>query len=395
MNSIQLKPGRERPLRRRHPWIFSGALQSVRGEPAPGEIVEVVSSSGEWLAFAAYSPVSQIRARVISWTREARPDADLIRARIIAAIKAREPFQAAFHSNAWREVFSESDGLPGLIIDRYDDVRVVQLHTAWAESIRDLLVDVLAGQQDSRLIYERSDLDVRQLEGLEPRTGVLRGEDSGPPVEIYEGNLRYFVDYHAGHKTGFYLDQKENRAWLGQMNPGSAVLDAFSYTGAFGIISLAAGAEHVTAIDSSGPALEMAAGNLRLNGFELDHFTPLEDDVFSALRGLRDRRAAFDLIVLDPPKFAATTSQVGRASRAYKDINLLALKLLRPGGLLATFSCSGGVSTDLFQKIVADAALDAGVQASIVHYFHQAADHPVELAFPESQYLKGFLVRVD
>jgi 23S rRNA (cytosine1962-C5)-methyltransferase len=394
MNSIQLKPGRERPLRRRHPWIFSGAIQTVRGDPGLGEIVEVVSSSGEWLAFAAYSPVSQIRARVLGWDRDVHVGADLIRKRILAAIKARESLQNAYPSNAWREVFSESDGLPGLIIDRYDDVRVVQLHTAWAETIRDLLVDVLVDQPGSRLIYERSDLDVRQLEGLEPRTEALFGEDGGQVVEIYEGKLRYFVDYHAGHKTGFYLDQKENRAWLEQLDPGPEVLDAFSYTGAFSMVSLAAGAEHVTAIDSSGPALETAESNLRLNGYETDRFTPVEDDVFSALRGLRDRGEAFNTIFLDPPKFAATTSQVGRASRAYKDINLLALKLLRPGGFLATFSCSGGVSAELFQKIVADAALDAGVQASIVHWFHQGADHPVGLAFPESQYLKGFLLQV-
>jgi len=391
--SVRLKPGRDRPLRRKHPWIFSGAIESVAGEPGPGSIIEIVSADGEWLAYAAYSPHSQIRGRVLSWDRQSTPDEDFLQSRITEAIQARSAWLGSSRSNAWREVFSESDGLPGLIVDRYADIRVIQLHTVWADTMRDPIVRVLAGSGDCSAIYERSDLDVRRLEGLESQSGLLWGDYGGSPVEITEGSLRYLVDIESGHKTGFYLDQKENRAWLGRFGVAGDVLDAFSFTGAFSIVALAAGARHVTAIDSSGPALEMAAGHVRLNGVDPDRFEAIEDDVFSALRGLRDRRAAFDLIILDPPKFAATTSQVGRASRAYKDINMLALKLLKPGGYLATFSCSGGVGSELFQKIVADAAVDAGVQASILHHFHQAADHPVRLSFPESQYLKGFFLQ--
>ncbi|MFN2275307.1 MAG: class I SAM-dependent rRNA methyltransferase [Anaerolineales bacterium] len=394
MSVLRLKPGRERPLQRKHPWIFSGAVQSIDGQPGSGEIVEVLSSAGDWLGYAAYSPSSQIRGRVISWDSNVPVDSDLIHTRILQAIEHRHQWLKAARSNAVREVFSESDGLPGLIVDRYDEVRVVQLHTAWADSVRDVILDTLVQTGDVSLVYERSDADVRKLEGLDLRAGVMWGESKDSPVEITEGALRFAVDIQSGHKTGFYLDQKENRLWLGSTSLTGEVLDAFAYTGAFSMVCLAAGAEHVTAIDSSHPALQRAAEHARLNGFDPDRLDTIEDDVFHALRNLRDRMASFNLIVLDPPKFAATTAQVGRASRAYKDINLLALKLLKPGGLLCTFSCSGGVSGELFQKIVADAALDAGVQASIVHHFHQASDHPVPLAFPESEYLKGFLVRV-
>ena len=394
MTSIRLKPGRERPLKRRHPWIFSGAIESVAGDPAAASIVDVFSSHGEWFAHAAYSPHSQIRARVLSWDRDQEVGSEFIHARIDQAFKKRLPWRHLGTSNAWREVFSESDGLPGLIVDRYDDVLVVQFHTAWADSERDTVVQALSEHGDCRLIYERSEAQVRQLEGLETRSGVLWGEVESAPIEIFEGELRYLVDIQSGHKTGFYLDQKENRSWLRGVVPAGEVLDAFAYTGAFSMVCLKAGAERVTAIDSSHSSLEMALKNLELNHLQRDRFDVVEEDVFHALRGLRDRAAAFDLIVLDPPKFAATTAQVGRASRAYKDINLLALKLLKPGGMLATFSCSGGVSGELFQKIVADAALDAGVQAGILHHFHQSRDHPVQLAFPESEYLKGFLLQV-
>jgi 23S rRNA (cytosine1962-C5)-methyltransferase len=395
MASIRLKAGRERPLKRRHPWIFSGAIESVHGDPAAAESVDVFSSQGEWFATAAYSPHSQIRGRVLSWDRDQEIGPEFIRARIDQALRNRVPWQKLGESNAWREVFSESDGMPGLIVDRYDDVRVVQFHTAWADSERDTIVQALSERGDCRLIYERSEAEVRQLEGLESRSGVLWGEYESNPIEIFEGDLRYLVDIQSGHKTGFYLDQKENRAWLRRMVSAGSVLDAFAYTGSFSLVCLKAGAEHVTAIDSSRSALEMAQKNLDLNRLEPDRFDVLEEDVFTALRGFRDRGASFDLIILDPPKFAATAAQVGRASRAYKDINLLAMKLLKPGGTLATFSCSGGVSGELFQKIVADSALDAGVQAAIRHHFHQACDHPVQLAFPESQYLKGFLVQAD
>jgi len=389
---IVLKRGRERSLKRRHPWIFSGAIERVQGEPASGDTVAVRSADGQVLALAAWSPASQIRARAWSFDPKASIDAGFFRERIGEALAFRKALPAAGHTNALRLVHGEADGLPGVIVDRYADVLVAQFLSAGAERWRNEILDALAQANGCEAIYERSDADVRSLEGLEPRAGFARGNRDARRCPIVEYGLSFRVDVEGGQKTGFFLDQRENRQRVRALAAGREVLDGFAYTGGFSIAALAGGAKRVLAIESSQPALEVARDNVAANPLEAARVEFVQANVFAHLRELRDRGAAFDLIVLDPPKFAPTAAQVKNAARAYKDINLLALKLLRPGGLLATFSCSGGVSAELFQSIVAGAAVDAGVEAKILERFGAAADHPVALNFPEGEYLKGLLV---
>jgi 23S rRNA (cytosine1962-C5)-methyltransferase len=396
MKSIRLHPGREKPLIRKHPWIFASAIREIHGQPELGDVVEVVSNEGQWLALAAYSPHSKIRARIWSWDPSEEVGADLIGKRIDAAIERRARFFALENKSAFREFFAESDGIPGLIIDRYNDVRVLQILSAGTEYWRDEILQHLISRGDCSSIYERSDVDVRRLEGLEERTGHLWGEEPTQLIQIEDGKQKLAVDVRKGHKTGFYLDQSENRASFSKMiNAGDSVLDCFSYTGAFSVAGLKSGAENALLIDSSGASLEIAKHNFDLNGMSDDQWEAIQGDAFEVLRKLRDQNRKFDIVVLDPPKFAATPSHIQRASRGYKDINMLGIKLLHPGGLLFTFSCSGGVSPELFQKIVADAALDAGRQAAVVKWLGQPADHPVALEFPEGRYLKGLVCRVE
>ena len=391
MNGLVLKPGREKSLRRRHPWIFSGAIAQVRGEPESGETVEVHSSAGERLALAAYSPHSQIRARVWAWD-DVTIDAGFFARRIEDAAAARKALRIEEAGDAMRVVHGESDGLPGVIADRYGETVVMQILSAGPERWREAITDALSALPGVMRVWERSDADVRELEGLKPRSGLVRGSPLAGALVIQEHGLRFKVEIDAGHKTGFYLDQRENRLRLRKLASGKDVLDCFSYTGGFALNALCGGAKSLLAIDSSALALDTARENARLNA--LPDAQWLEADVFKSLRLLRDQGRAFDLIVLDPPKFAPTAAHAERASRAYKDINLLAFKMLRPGGFLMTFSCSGGVSPELFQKIMAGAALDAEVDARIETWLHAAPDHPVALNFPESEYLKGLLCRV-
>jgi 23S rRNA (cytosine1962-C5)-methyltransferase len=390
MASLVLKPGREKSLLRRHPWIFSGAVERVQGEPEPGGTVELLSSDGRFLARGAYSPASQIRARVWTFDPDQQVDPDFLRDRVRDAIRARQAWYPASDTQSLRLIHAESDGLPGLIVDRYGGNLVIQVLTAGAEFWRDALADILLAESGLQDIFERSDAEVRSLEGLGPRVGSLRGNPE-TSLTIEEYGSRFTVDLARGHKTGFYLDQRENRRRLRELAQGRDVLDCFCYTGGFTVNALAGGAKSVLAVDSSAEALAAAGPNLALNGLPFEKATFLEGDVFQVLRRLRDEARLFDLVVLDPPKFAATAAQAERAARGYKDINLLAFKLLRPGGLLATFSCSGGVDADLFQKIVAGAALDAGAEAQIVEHLSQAPDHPVSLSFPEGAYLKGLV----
>ncbi len=387
-----LQAGRESSLQRRHPWIFSGAVARLEGEVAPGATVDVYTASGKWLARAACSPASQIRARVWTFDAGEAVDAAFFRRRLRAAMAARGALLPAADAarSAVRLVHAESDGLPGFIVDRYADTLVVQFLTAGAEYWRETFVNLLLEESGLQRVWERSDAEVRALEGLPARRGVLHGD---PPerLVICENGLYFTVDIAQGHKTGFYLDQRENRARLGALAREREVLDCFCYTGGFTVHALAGGARSVLAIDSSPEALALCQENVRRNHLPVERLTLQEGDVFHVLRSLRDQNRSFDLIILDPPKFAPTAAQAGKAARGYKDINLLAFKLLRPGGLLATFSCSGGVDAALFQKIVASAALDAGVEAIILARLHQAADHPVALHFPEGAYLKGLL----
>jgi len=390
VNHLVLKKGRDKSLRRRHPWIFSGAVEKGGGKP--GETVEVRDASGKVLAHAAYSPKSQIRARVWTFGAAEAIDADFFRGRIQKALALREALPAAKHANALRLVHGESDGLPGLVVDRYADVLVAQFLAAGVERWRDPILDLLSELSGCEAIFERSDAEVRKLEGLEPRVGFARGNRNASRCPIIEYGLNFRVDVEQGQKTGFFLDQRENRQRVRALAAGREVLDGFCYTGGFSIAALAGGAKRVTAIESSAAALEVANENLAANPLDASKVEFERADVFAKLRTLRDQNAKFGLIVLDPPKFAPTAAQVKKAARAYKDINLWALKLLEPGGLLATFSCSGGVSAELFQSIVAGAALDAGADAKIVERFTAAADHPVALEFPEGEYLKGLLV---
>jgi 23S rRNA (cytosine1962-C5)-methyltransferase len=391
-NALILNKGRERSLKRRHPWIFSGAVERVLGKPASGDTVEVKSADGAVLALAAYSPASQIRARAWSFEPGAKIDAAFFGERIAAAVRMRESLAASKHTNALRLVHGESDGLPGLVVDRYADVLVAQFLSAGAERWREAILDALVEATRCEAIYERSDAEVRKLEGLEPRLGFARGNREAKRCPIVEHGLNFRVDVEGGQKTGFFLDQRENRQRVRTLAAGREVLDGFSYTGGFAIAALAGGAARVMAVESSAPALEVARENLAANPLDASKVEFVKADAFAHLRTLRDRGARFGLIVLDPPKFAPTAAQARNAARAYKDVNLLAFKLLAPGGLLATFSCSGGVDAALFQSIIAGAALDAGADAAILERFHAAPDHPVALEFPEGDYLKGLLV---
>jgi 23S rRNA (cytosine1962-C5)-methyltransferase len=389
---LALKPGRERSLLRRHPWIFSGAIETVRGSPENGGTVEVRAADGRFLAWAAYSPASQIRARAWSFDEAEKPGPDMFQGKIAAALALRKVSVAAGTTDAMRLVHAESDGLPGLIADRYADTLVVQILSAGCERWRETLLDLLREASGCARVYERSDADVRELEGLPLRAGVLHGSAPEGPVGIVEHGIRYDVDVVAGQKTGFYLDQRENRRRAGLLARDREVLNCFSYTGGFTLSALAGGARSVLSVDSSAPALAAARANLALNRLDAARAEWLEADVFAALRRLREQGRQFDLIVLDPPKFAPTPKDAERAARGYKDINLSAFRLLRPGGLLATFSCSGGVSPELFQKIVAGAAADAGVALLLRERFAAAPDHPVRMEFPEGEYLKGLLL---
>lgn len=391
MIRITLKPGREKSLLHRHPWIFSGAIARLDGAPTAGETVEVRAQDGRFLAWAAYSPQSQIRARAWSFDEHENIDDDFFRRRLENALTQREGLVEA--STGVRLVHGESDGLPGLVVDRYGPVLVLQALSAGVEARKQTLAQQLMALTGAVGVYERSDVDVRQLEGLPPVTGLLAGALPPDPLTIDEYGLRMHVDVAAGQKTGFYLDQRENRHRIGRLAAGRDVLNCFCFTGGFSLAALHGGARSVLSVDSSAEALQLAEANLALNPLPAERASFVEADVFKYLRLLRDQGKSFDLIILDPPKFAPTAQHVQSAARAYKDINLLGLKLLRPGGLLATFTCSGGMSAELFQKIIAGAAVDARCDARIVERFTAAPDHPVSLAFPEGDYLKGLLVR--
>ncbi|HEY0665875.1 MAG TPA: class I SAM-dependent methyltransferase [Gallionella sp.] len=391
--AVILKEGREKSLLRHHPWVFSGAVEFIEGTPANGDTVVVCDVQGGFLAWGAYSAGSQITARVWSWDANEAIDSTFFRKRIAAALSARESLGLRNDSSGLRLIHAESDGLPGLIVDRYGDVVVMQLGSAGPERWRDTIADTLQELLNPACIYERSDSDGRELEGLEKRTGVLRGA-LPDRVEVNEHGLRFAVDVVAGQKTGFFLDQRDNRALTGTLAKDKDVLNCFCYTGGFSLYALRGGARSVLSIDVAGDALRIAERTVADNGLDASRAEWQEADVFAALRKLRDQGRTFDFIILDPPKFAPTAAFAEKAARGYKDINLLGFKLLRPGGLLATYSCSGGISEDLFQKIIAGAALDAGVDAQIVKHLHASADHPVLLSFPEGAYLKGLLLRV-
>jgi 23S rRNA (cytosine1962-C5)-methyltransferase len=399
MNTVTLKPSKEKSLLRRHPWVYANAIERVDGKPASGATVVIRAHDGRFLARAAYSPHSQIRLRVWSFDEAEPIDHAFFKRRVQRAFAHRQAFVR--DTGAIRLIFGEADGLPGLVVDYYqqdgDTGRgqlVCQFMAAGVEAWKEAIVAALVGATGCPNVYERSDVSIREKEGLEQTTGVLAGDAPPETLITRENGVRYHVDVRAGHKTGFYVDQRDNRALVQAYAAGRDVLNCFCYTGGFSLAALGGGAQRVVSIDSSGEALALARANVQANGFDAQRAQWLDADAFRTLRSLVDAGERFDLVVLDPPKFAPAREHVDRAARAYKDINLSGFRLLRPGGLLFTYSCSGAIDADLFQKIVAGAAADARVDARILKRLGAGVDHPLLAAFPEGEYLKGLLLQI-
>ncbi|MGC9323938.1 MAG: class I SAM-dependent rRNA methyltransferase [Desulfomonilia bacterium] len=394
MTSVILKPGREESLFRGHPWIFSGAISSAPHDLENGQTVDVLTKDRKWVARGAFSLHSQIRVRIWTFRKTEEISAQFFHARLERAIQARSFLMSRGDLTAYRLVNAESDGLPGLIVDAYSGYVVCQFLSAGVELWKSEIIDRLAALLRPKGIFERSDGEVRLKEGLEQHTGLLSGDHPPEHVEIMEHGMKFLVDIRTGHKTGFYLDQRENHVMVPEYSRGAEVMNCFSYTGGFGLWALKGGASRVTSVDTSSQAMELILRNAELNSFTHDALDLVKDDAFRVLRKFRDSNRRFDLVIIDPPKFVSSSRQLAGGSRGYKDINILALKLLKPGGHLFTFSCSGHVSPSLFQKIVADAAVDASRNVQIIRYLSQSSDHPVALHFPEGHYLKGLLCRV-
>ena len=395
MSSVILKKAADSFIKRKHPWIFSGAIEKVDGNPSNGETVQIFTSNKILVGHGSYSPSSQIRVRVWSFDQEDKVDSDFFRRKVLLASEIRKQIVDTSKTNAYRIINAESDGLPGLIVDRYSEYLVCQFLSSGAEFNKNLIIEILDDVFNPTEIYERSDVEVRTREALQPTRGVIKGKDPDELIKVEENGFRFLVDLKNGHKTGFYLDQRDNRELILQFAKEKTVLNCFSYTGGFSVYALASGAKSVTQIDTSSSALELANKNIELNGLNISCVENINGDVFNVLRKFRDERKTFDLIILDPPKFAESASQIQQASRGYKDINLLAMKLLNPGGIIFTFSCSGHISQELFQKIIAGAALDSDRAVKIIKQLIQAADHPVALNFPEGLYLKGLVCLVE
>ena len=391
--TVVLHPQREKSLRRRHPWVFASAVNEVKGRCRSGDTVDVVSADGDWLGRGAWSPESQMRVRMWTFKKDEPVDNGFFVRRLTDALALRQHLVINDQTNSYRLIASESDGLPGVTIDVYNTVIVVQLLSAGADKQRDKIVWALKKVLPGKDIFERSDVDVRAKEGLEPLVQTLHGEPA-PIVNILENGIQIQVDIHSGHKTGFYLDQRDNRATVGRYAKDKTVLNCFSYTGTFSCYALKGGAHQVTNVDVSAPALDLAAKHLAMNNLDGNRCEMVHDDVFQVLRRYHEEQRQFDMVILDPPKFVDSKASLGRASRGYKDINLYGMHAVKSGGLLLTFSCSGLMPADLFQKIVADAALDAGKTIKIVERLAQAKDHPVIGTYPEGYYLKGLVCEV-
>ncbi len=393
MKKVILEKGREKSLQRRHPWIFSGAVKQVEGKPERGETVDIVSAGNDWLGRGSYSPDSQITVRVWTFNKDENIDRDFFRRQIVKALEFRQKLSGiGTDFTAYRIIAAEADGLPGLIADRYGDYLVVQFLASGVELHKQLIIELLAELTACKSIYERSDVAVRLKEGLTETAGLLFGEEPPEKIEIREHAQKFYVDVRHGHKTGFYLDQRDNRDYLYKHAAGKTMLNCFSYTGGFGVAAALGGAAMVTNVDTSAPMLALGSENMRLNGIDEKLYENIEADVFCLLRKFRAEGRKFDIIVLDPPKFTDAKNHMDKACRGYKDIAILGFQLLNPGGQLYTFSCSGLMVPELFLKITADAALDAGTDARILKRFSQAPDHAVSLHFPESHYLKGLLL---
>jgi 23S rRNA (cytosine1962-C5)-methyltransferase len=394
---VVLKPGREKPVLQHHPWVFSGAILKLPPSVPDGTIVNVVDGNNRWLARGFLNRTSQIQVRILTWKQEDVIDDAFWHRRLAAAVARRTPLLVDPDTTAYRIINAESDYLPGLIVDRYGDHLIAQIGILGMDQRKRELADPLLNITGCRSISERSDTAARRLEGLDDARGLLAGTPPPDQVEITEKGLRFVVELGEGQKTGFYMDQRANRQAVAAYCTGGTVLNGFSYTGAFAVHALAAGATHVTNIDSSVDALRLGERNLMLNGFDPDQLSEnIAGDIFQVLRDWRDDAGGprFDVVILDPPKFAHSKPQIDRALRGYKDINMLAMHLVKPGGILATFSCSGLVSADLFQKVIFGASVDVGRDVQILEWCHQDVDHPVAITFPEGEYLKGLICRV-
>lgn len=393
MRKVYLKKERDKSLKRKHPWIFSGAIEHTDPDIKSGETVNVISSSGQVIGKGSYSPSSQIRVRMWTFDSEEVINSEFFKNKIFAADHLRKQI-IPDKTNAYRIINAENDGLPGVIVDRYTEYLVCQFLSAGAEYWKEEILNQLITILKPNSVYERSDTDSRVKEGLDPKVGLLFGAEIPDIIQITENGLGFWVDIRTGHKTGFYLDQRDNRLLLSSFVKDKSVLNCFSYTGGFSVYALMNGAKEIINIDTSSSALELLNRTMELNILNHSNCKNINDDVFKVLRHFRDQGKSFDVIILDPPKFAESAIQVQQASRGYKDINLLALKLLNPDGVLFTFSCSGHITTDLFNKIISDAALDSGRDVKIIKMIAQSSDHPISTYFPEGLYLKGLILKV-
>lgn len=393
MSALIIKNDRVKAVKRKHPWIFSKAIKEVIGDPQLGETVDLLDENNKWLAKAAYSPHSQIRARIWSFDQNQEINFDFFKAKIERALFIRQPMIKQAQTTGYRLLCAESDGIPGLTVDVYNTTLVCQILSAGVEANKDIIVEALKAVFPDHVIYERSDVDVRQKEGLKNRRGEIFGTLQSPQI-IEENGIKAYVDIENGHKTGFYLDQRDNRKTLEKYVDDKTVLNCFSYTGTFGLTALKGGAKHVTQVDMSQSALDIAAKNIDLNGFDQSKVSLVKHDVFKLIRKYREEGKTFDVIIMDPPKFAESKAQLRGACRGYKDINMIAMQLLNPGGLLLSFSCSGLMEPTLFQKILADAALDANREMVFIEKLSQAQDHIISSVYPEGYYLKGFVSQV-
>jgi len=394
MIDVILKKGKEKAALQRHPWIFSGAIDKVKGAPENGEIVKVFAADKSFLAYGYYNSQSRVAVRLLEWEEETTVDKDWYQQKLRNAIASRAHVLNNEDTNTCRLVFSEADYLPGLIVDKYADFLSLQILSAGIENVKADIIDILRAELNPSGIFDKSDANARTHENLEVSQGLLWGETPPEFIEVKENGMRYHINIADGQKSGFYCDQRDNREILAAYTKDKEVLDCFCYSGGFTLNSLKHGAKHVTSVDSSALAIETLKNNLGLNGFTEDQQTSIQSDVNKQLRAFKEEGRTFDVIILDPPKYAPSRSALDRAARAYKDLNRLGMLLLNPGGILATYSCSGAVDLETFKQITAWAALDAGKEVQIIKQFHQPEDHPVRISFPEGEYLKGLLVRV-
>lgn len=394
MYSLRLKKGKEKAVKQLHPWVFSGAIDQLKGQPRNGDIVMVTDSNDNFLAYGFFNGQSRVAVRLLEWNLETEINETWWRKKIRKAVKYREGLYSD-DTNTYRLIFSEADFLPGLIVDRYAGFLSVQILTTGMEQIKHILLDELQQLLEPKGIFDRSDASARAHEGMEASSGdVLSGVQPPEFVSVKENGICYDVNIAEGQKSGFYCDQRDNRKLVAEYAKGKKVLDCFSYSGGFSLNSFSMGAKEVISVDSSAPALETLKRNIEINGFNHIPHRLVQSDVNKQLRIFREQNEKFDLIILDPPKYAPSRSALTKASRAYKDLNRMAMLLLEEGGLLATFSCSGAVDISLFKQIIAWAALDAGKEVQFIHQFAQPEDHPVRSSFPEGEYLKGLLCRV-